>query len=210
MSAVSLFTILCHSLLFCRNNNNNNNMPAVVESKAQVEATKLKNKIIEVENHLKESKKLSAKLRETMEKKLQQISVVDGHIAEQIETFRWRKAEILQERKFIEDTNKTDIEDLKAKTARIIEEISSFDIVQFENDRLHLKMKDISAAQYQNIQRQILEKEKRKQKDFDARMALEEIMRKMIKNSDADYKRAAVYYVIIFPTMTYSGNNVFS
>ena len=169
-------------------------MPAVVESKAQVEATKLKNKIVEVENHLKESKKLSAKLRETMEKKIHQISVVDGHIAEQIEVFRWKKAEILQERKFIEDVKKAEVHNIKMKTAQIIEEISSFDVIQFENDRLHLKMKDVSAADYQNMQRQLVEKEKRKQKDFDARMALEEIMRKMIKNSDADYKHAAVCY----------------
>ena len=169
-------------------------MPAVVESKVQVDATKLKNKIIEVENHLKESKKLSAKLRETMEKKIHQISIVDGHIAEKIEEFRWKKAEILQEHRFIEDVKNTEVHNLKMKTAQIIEEISSFDVIQFENDCLHLKMKDISAADYQNMQRQLVEKEKRKQKDFDARMALEEIMRKMIKNSDADYKRAAVCF----------------
>lgn len=171
-------------------------MPALTETKIQGDITRLKNKIVEAESHLKESKKLSVKLREAMEKKIQQISAVEAHTAEEIEAYRWKKAELAERRKQLEEESKKLIDDLRNEKNRKREEISSFDILQYENERLHIKLKEVSKLRYENLQSQTLEKEKKKQKDFDSRMAMEEIMRKMIKNSDEGYKRAAVSSIL--------------
>ena len=64
------------------------------------ELSKLKSKLIELENQLKEEKKITMKLREKSESKIQQIMLTDTLIAEEIERFFFyhsiRKTRVIQ------------------------------------------------------------------------------------------------------------------
>jgi hypothetical protein len=173
------------------------------ESKTQVEITKLKNRIIELETHLKESKKLSLKLKETVEKKTQQIFGVEKEIIEAVESYRWKKGDLLQRGISIEEISTAQIKSLRNQTNLISQEISGADIVLYDNTKLHEKLKEVSTLQIKNFQNQSSEREKIKQKDFDTRMAMEEIMRKIIKNSDAVYKQDAVINLNFLSSSSY-------
>lgn len=173
-------------------------MPAANETKGQAEALKLKNKILELESQLKDLKKVSSKLREGMEKKLSQISNIEQETVQEVEKFRWRKAQFTDRLEAIESESNEKINSLKESSISIKTETSGFDVLQHENDFLHKKLKEAAILQANNIKIYTSELEKKKQKDFDARMALEEIMRKMIKNCDADYKRDAVRISVPF------------
>ena len=60
-----------------------------------VELSNLKKKVLEVETQLREEKKISSRLRETSEEKIEQVNAIDSEIAAEMERFRWKKEEIL-------------------------------------------------------------------------------------------------------------------
>ncbi len=156
------------------------------------EIAKVKNKILEIESQLKEEKKISAKLRANSEKKIHQLSVIDDAIAAEMESFRWKKENILfSQSSFVEEALQQ-LQNLKRKEYLIKQDIAGFDIVEFENEKLHSRLKEISVEQLNNSVAQSTEREKRKQKNFDTRMQMEEILRKTIKNFDNNYQQEAV------------------
>jgi uncharacterized LabA/DUF88 family protein len=156
------------------------------------ELARMKNKIIEVEAQLKEERKVTARLRDHTEKRLQQIAIVDAEIAAENERFRWKKEEILFAMKTLEIETSNKVDCMKKEEKAILEEISEFDLVLFENERLHTRLKAIASEQKENSLLLFQERERRKQKDFDIRMAMEEMLRKTIKNVDESYEHEAV------------------
>ncbi len=165
-------------------------MPAAVSRLNEI--GKVKNKVLEVENQLKEEKKISAKLRENSEKKIHQISIVDDAIAAEMETFRWKKEKLLFAQNSFEQESLLKLQNLKMLANKIREDVAGFDVIEFENDKLHSRLKDISTEQLSNSKEHTLERELLKQKNFDTRMKMEEILRKTIKNFDKNYQQEAV------------------
>lgn len=160
------------------------------------EIAKIKNKMLELEAQLKEAKKVTARLKDQYDKKEQQISIIDAEIAAEIERFRWRREEMLFSLKNVEDESSEKIKSMKLEEKHLCTEIAEFDFVQYENERLHGKLKDIAAEQKSSSMMQIMERDRKKQKDFDTRMAMEETLRKTIKNVDDTYENEAVRILI--------------
>lgn len=156
------------------------------------ELSRLRNKIIELDAVLKEEKKISARLRDQSEKKSEQIAIADAEITAEMERYRWKKEETMYAIKNYERDARGKIGMLKYDEKRLLEELSESEIVQYNNDVLHLRLKEI-ALQHTNMnQTNLADREARKQKDFDTRMAMEEVLRKMIKNVDESYQHEAV------------------
>lgn len=156
------------------------------------ELSKLKNKLLEIEGQLKEERKTTARLRDQSEKKLQQIALVDAEIAAEMEKFRWKKEEILFSMKTTQSETDAKLKTMKSEEKYILEEIADFDLIQYENEKLHSRLKVVASEQMDSFQAQTSERERKKQKDFDIRMAMEEMLRKTIKNVDESYEREAV------------------
>jgi uncharacterized LabA/DUF88 family protein len=158
------------------------------------ELAKLKNKLLELESQLKEERKTTARLRDQSEKKLQQTALVDAEIAAEVEKFRWKREEILFSIRTNQSETDQQLDQMKNEEKLILEEIAEFDLVQFENEKLHTQLKKIALEQKENSSLQFRERERKKQKDFDIRMAMEEMLRKTIKNVDESYEREAVSF----------------
>lgn len=165
-------------------------MPAG-DSKA-AELARLKTRLLEIEAQLKEERKTTARLRDQSEKKLQQIALVDAEIAAEVERFRWKREEILFNMGTVENESNQKLDGMKEEEKAILEEIAEFDLLQYENEKLHTRLKILASEQKENFQTQTTQRERRKQKDFDIRMAMEEMLRKTIKNVDESYEREAV------------------
>lgn len=157
-----------------------------------VELSNLKKKVLEVETQLREEKKISSRLRETSEKKIEQVNVVDSEIAAEMERFRWKKEEILYQIKTIEEEMKGKLSLLKGQEKGLLTDIADYDVQYSENQRLQAKLKSISEEYNRTSKEQSDERNQRAQKNFDTRMAMEEIMRKMVKNVDSTYENDAV------------------
>jgi hypothetical protein len=149
------------------------------------ELSKLRNRLLELEVLLKEERKVTARLRLQSEKKNEQIAIANAEITAEAERFRWKKEELLYAIKNNEQDAKSRIAFLKFDERHILEELAESDLTQHHNERLHAQLKELSAEHNQVSLTFSLELEKRKQKDFGTRMAMEEMLRKMLKNVDA-------------------------
>lgn len=158
------------------------------------ELAKLKNKLVEIEARLKEENKITARLKAHNEKKMHQITRVETELAAEQERFRWKREELNFNIMSIENEANAKMQKMKTEEKDLLEELAEFEVTQFENERLHLKLKQISSEQINQASQQLEEREKRKQKDFDTRMAMEEILRKIVKNVDESYQQEAVSY----------------
>jgi hypothetical protein len=156
------------------------------------ELARLKNKLLEIEGQLKEERKITARFRDQSEKKLQQIALVDAEIAAELEKFRWKKEEILFSMKTTKSEAESKLTVMKNEENSILEDIANFDLLQYENEKLHTRLKVIASEQKDTAAYQVFERERKKQKDFDIRMQMEEMLRKTIKNVDESYEREAV------------------
>ena len=156
------------------------------------ELGKLKNKILEAEIQLKDEKKIAAKLRENSEKKIHQLSLSDDAITAELESFRWKKEQLVFSKESFEEETYQKINSLRREEQEIREAIAMYDIVELENEKLNLRLKEVSTAYLANSKQQIAERETKKQKNFDTRMQMEEMLRKTIKNFDRNYQQDAV------------------
>ena len=84
------------------------------------------------------------------------------------------------------------IESMKERINKIRLETSGLGLLKHESDLLHFRLKELCSEQIQNQLIQQKELDKKKQVNFDLRMAMDEIMRKVIKSSDEDYLNEAV------------------
>lgn len=156
------------------------------------ELTRLRNRLLELETQLKEEKKISARLREQSEKKFHQATTVDAEIQAENERFQDRKEELHTAIRNDNETTQALIAEMKKEEVDLLEEISDFDLIQYDNERLHNKLKELSAFHRQTVQDHNEEQTLKSQKDFDLRMEMEEILRKTIKNVDDAYRLEAV------------------
>jgi hypothetical protein len=85
-----------------------------VDSKT-AELAKLKNKMLEVEAQLREEKKITQKLRDNSEKKIQHIMALDQEIASEVEQFKWKKEKTMSDMRFLTDESELKLEDLTEK-----------------------------------------------------------------------------------------------
>lgn len=161
-----------------------------------VELSSLKKKVLEVETQLREEKKVSLRLRDASEKKIEQVNVVDSEIAAEMERFRWKKEEVLFQIRTIEEERKQKVTDLKTKSKDLVENIADYDVQTVENSRLQSRLKSVSQEYQQILKDQVEERNQRAQKNFDTRMSMEEIMRKMLKNVDSTYENDAVSFFV--------------
>jgi len=161
-----------------------------------VEAQRLKSRLLEVEMQLKDQRKINGRLRETMEKKNHQIAIVEEKTAEEMERFRWKKSSKLHEHRIVQEESNSKLRSLKEMENAIKNEIAGYDIMEYENALLNDRLKQISTQQLASEQMQVSERESRQQKNFDTRMALEEILRKTISNFDNDYRNEAVSIIL--------------
>ena len=84
------------------------------------------------------------------------------------------------------------------KTKRELEaNLAGFDVISEENKKLHRKYKALS-KEFSTVSKQRnQQREQLKQKNFDTRMKMDEILRSTIKEFDKDYQREAVAFIVI-------------
>lgn len=156
------------------------------------ELAKLKNKLIELENQLKEEKKMTLKLRDKSESKIQQIIMTDTLISEELQSFKWRKEKHLYNQKYLLDQSLSKLLDINKRENSIRQEIAEFDLLLYDNELLHNTIKELSNEQLQTSLKFDKDIEKKAQHNFDSRIAMEELQRKVIKSFNENYKRDAV------------------
>ena len=156
------------------------------------EVNTLESKISEVESSLKEEKKVNFRLRSDVEKKIQQLMATEESIAREQERFRWQREEILSNTVNVSEKSEHRLKQLSDRYNDISIRCAAFDIIQAENDRLHKQLKDAAFEHYNLSKQQKQERETRKQKNFDTRMIMEQILRKTLKAVDKEYEESAV------------------
>ena len=164
---------------------------APIDTKA-AELAKLKNKMLEVEAQLREERKITQKLRENSEKKIQQIMALDAEIASEAEQFKWKREKNMFDRKFLTDESEERLIELTNKELEIQHEIADFDFVVYENEMLHNLIKEVSNEQVRTSSVQAKEREKKAQRNFDARIEMEDVHRHTIMSFHNEYQNEAV------------------
>jgi hypothetical protein len=165
-------------------------MPGI-DSKA-TELAKLKARLIEVEGQLKEEKKITSKLRDNSEKKIAMSMAMDVEIATEVESFKWKREKSLADRDFLTESSKKILRELGEREMEIKLAIAEFDLVVYENELLHNMIKEVSNEQLKSAAVQTKEQEKKAQRNFDARIELEDVHRLTIMSFNNGYQKEAV------------------
>ena len=158
----------------------------------QAELARLKNKMLEVEAQLKEEKKLSIKLRDNSEKKIRQIMATEEETTGEIERFRWKREENLYARKSLQDESEAKLQHLRERESWLQLQMADFDLVTYENELRNEQLKEVSNEQLRSAEAQRVEREKRAQRNFDARIEMDNLHRRTIKTFNEDYQKEAV------------------
>jgi hypothetical protein len=174
---------------------------APVDTKT-AELAKLKNKMLEVEAQLREEKKITLKLRDNSEKKIQHIMALDQEIASEVEQFKWKKEKNISDMRFLTDESELKLEDLTEKELFIQHTIAEFDFLVYENEILHNMIKEVSNEQLKTADVQLKEREKKAQMNFDARIEMEDVHRHTIMGFNNEYQMEAVRRISTLPNNT--------
>ena len=164
---------------------------APIDSKT-AELAKLKNKLLEIEAQLREEKKITLKLRDNSEKKIQLIMALDSEIATELETFKWKKEKNLSDRTFLIDESEEKLISLTERELFLQHTIAEFDFIVYENETLHNMIKEVSHEQLRTASIQAKEHEKKSQRNFDARIEMEDVHRHTIMGFNNEYQKEAV------------------
>jgi hypothetical protein len=164
---------------------------APIDTKA-AELAKLKNKMLEVEAQLREEKKITQKLRDNSEKKIQLIMALDAEIASEVEAFKWKRERNLSDRKFLTDESENKLISLTERELYIQHTVAEFDFLVYENEMLHNILKEVSNEQLKTASVQAKEREKKGQMNFDARIEMEDVHRHTIMSFNNEYQKEAV------------------
>ena len=173
------------------------------------EMAKLKTKMLEVEAQLREEKKITAKLRDNSEKKTQHIMSLDAEIAAEVESFKWKREKNISDRRFLTDESTSYLDELTDRELLIKHTIAEFDLIVYENDMLHNMIKEVSTEQIKNASVQAKERDKKSQRNFDARIEMEDVHRHTIMGFNNEYQKEAVsvdcflLFVILFSLVIY-------
>jgi hypothetical protein len=182
---------------------------APVDLKA-AELAKLKNKMLEVEAQLREEKKITLKLRDNSEKKIQHIMALDQEIASEVEQFKWKKEKNISDMRFLTDESELKLEDLTEKELFIQHTIAEFDFLVYENEILHNMIKEVSNEQLKTADVQLKEREKKAQMNFDARIEMEDVHRHTIMGFNNEYQMEAVRRIFTSPDNTLCANQPYT
>jgi len=161
------------------------------------ELAKLKNKLIELENQLKEEKKMTLKLRDKSESKIQQIIMTDTLITEELQSFKWKKEKHLYNQKYLLEQSLDKLLEINKRENYIKLEIAEFDLLLYDNELLHNTIKELSNEQLQTTMKFDKDIEEKAQHNFDSRIKMEELQRKVINSFNENYKRDAVKIIEI-------------
>lgn len=164
---------------------------APIDTKA-AELAKLKNKMLEVEAQIREEKKITQKLRDNSEKKIQHIMALDAEIAAEAEQFKWKKEKNMFDRKFLTEESEERLITLTDREMQIQHTIAEFDLIVYENEMLHNLIKEVSHEQLRAASVQAKEREKKSQRNFDARIEMEDVHRHTIMGFNNEYQMEAV------------------
>lgn len=156
------------------------------------ELAKLKNKMLEVESQLREEKKITIKLRETSEKKIQLAMTLDAEIAAEVESFKWKREKNISDRCFLTDDSVERLRELSEREKLLKNNIAEFDLIVYENELLHNMIKEVSHEQLRYAEIQAKERDKKAQRNFDARIEMEDVHRHTIMGFNNEYQNEAV------------------
>jgi len=148
-------------------------------------------KIGEVESVLKEQKKMNNRLRVDVEAKIKQLMGIEAALASEKEHYRWRKETVLTDMEVLREAGNARLKTLRQTEVQIDYDIAEYDVVTEENEKLHTRYKKMIHEYASLSAQQNHEREERKQKDFDTRISLEQILRQVVKAADEDYKQKA-------------------
>lgn len=151
---------------------------------------------------LKEEKKTANRLREVSEKKNEQVNIVDAEITAEMERFRWKREEALFLMRTSEEESKARVKAMKEQEKEILQQIADFDLQTNENQKLTARLKALSLEYRTTTKNQLEERNSRTKKNFETRMAMEEIMRKMVRNVDSSYEHDAVRFTLSLRCLT--------
>lgn len=152
--------------------------------------------MLEVEAQLREEKKVTAKLRENSEKKTQHIMAFDAEIASEAESFKWKREKSISDRRFLSEESIARLATLTERELYLKNTISEFDFVVYENEMLHNMIKEVSHEQLKFAAVQAKEREKKSQRNFDARIEMEDVHRHTIKSFNNEYQKEAVLTIL--------------
>ena len=152
----------------------------------------LRNKISEVEEQLKEEHKIHQKLRNEAETKLKQIAQVNENIAKEEADFSEMKTRVLDGIRQFGIMSAARLKHVEMKCDELSQNIAAFDIIYAENKSLDSRLKNLSEQWYIASKEQESVREAKKQKNFETRMKMDQILRKTIKDFDQDYQSEAI------------------
>lgn len=152
----------------------------------------LKNKLSDLESQIKEGRKTNERLKAESDKKMGVLMKIESDITSETERFKWKREELLRRHRAVDEQNQMKLKDIKKQQIECNIELGSFDIAESENERLHSILQRHSSEEYKLSTTHHKEREIRKQKAFDTRMALEEILRKTITFFDNEYQLKAI------------------
>ena len=157
-----------------------------IDAKKQ-EINTLYGKLSEVESGLKEEKKINDRLRSDLATKTHQLMAVEQSIVEEQTSYRWQKTSITTKIDTIRLEGNEQIKKLDNMEAGLTIEMAEHDFLEEENERLHARLKRLATEHFQASMAQKQEREERKQKSFDTRATMEQILRRTLKEVDLEY-----------------------
>jgi hypothetical protein len=165
-------------------------MPALSRKELDAKKQEVNNlyaKLSEVGSSLKEEKKIYQRLRADVAAKIEQLTKCESTIVSEQETYNWRKSEYISRADAAKEEGTRRLDELGHLSDEIDIELSDHDLLEMENERLHRRLKVLSAEHHKLTAEHREELEIRKQACFDKRASMELIFRKTIKEVDHEY-----------------------
>lgn len=157
-----------------------------IDAKKQ-EINNLYGKLSEVESGLKEEKKINERLRGDLSTKTQQLIGVEQSIVEEQTSYQWNKTSMTTKMLTIRTEGEEQIKQLDNVEGGLNIEMAEHDLLEEENERLHSRLKTLATEHFQSSLVQKEEREQRKQKSFEMRATMEQILRRTLKEVDQEY-----------------------
>lgn len=156
------------------------------------EISYLSNKISEIEQQLREEKKVHSKLQHQLDTKLQQLNSINDEIKDELTNFSVTSQKFSQETSYLENTSIQRIKELNEKKSKLLWELSANDVIENENAYLHKLLQQLTIDFHNDTLSRSTEMESYKQRAFDARMTMELVLRKEIQALDLNFKQRAI------------------
>jgi len=157
-----------------------------IDAKKQ-EINNLYGKLSEVESGLKEEKKINERLRGDLAAKTKQLLAVEQAIIEEQTSYQWNKDSMTTRMNTIRSEGEEQIKQLDNVEGGLNIEMAEHDFLEMENERLHARLKKLATEHFQSTVMQNAEREQRKQKSFEMRATMEQILRRTLKEVDQEY-----------------------